>query len=52
MACSEGWGLAYQPKARGTDRSIGRSNTSPEADSPVAEVSDRGVTDHPTETKD
>jgi hypothetical protein len=29
------------------DLSTGRSNTSLEADWPVAEVSDRGVTDHP-----
>ena len=43
---------AWQPKARETDRSTGRSNTGPEAEPPVVEVSDRGVTDHPTATKE
>lgn len=43
---------AYQPKVRETDRSIGRSNTAPEADSPVVDVSDRGVTHDPTATKE
>jgi hypothetical protein len=38
--------------ARETDRSTGRSNTGPEAEPPVVEVSDRGVTDHPTATKE
>jgi hypothetical protein len=33
-------------------RSTGRSNTGPEAEPPVVEVSDRGVTDHPTATKE
>jgi hypothetical protein len=43
---------AYQPKARETDRSIGGSNTSREADSPVVEVSDREITDLPTAAKE
>ena len=49
---SIGYGGAYQPKARETERSIGRTNTSPEADPPVVEVSDRGVTGLPTATKE
>jgi hypothetical protein len=34
------------------DRSSGRSTPGPEADPPVVEVSDRGVTGHPTATKE
>ena len=42
---------AWQPKARETDRSTGRSNTGPEAEPPVVEVRDR-FTNHPTATKE
>ena len=44
--------VAYQAKVQRTDCSTGQSNTSPEADSPVVEVCERGVTDHPTATKE
>jgi hypothetical protein len=45
-------GGAYQPKARDSDRSTGRSSTNHEADPSVVEVRDRGLTDHSSATKE
>src|SRR4051794_1585095 len=42
VACSGAGGISRKHE---TDRSIGRSNTGPEADPPVVDVSHRGVTD-------